>query len=981
MKDFIEFENPDDPIKRLRIRPEDTLEEIAKKMMECRKRGIRVTAVFNRVSLDNKNFSSIKDIKESYNEKIQVNESTNTRVGSFASDENITKPPSEDKDISTIDGTIEQEMRETAVEGIIPDTPKESISYIEVKQNETIEDVAKRLEKCHEEGIKAVALFDDVILDNVSTSSSNEIITAYKEQRDINKALNDAGIILERGFKYESKFKVNAREIRVGKYDRIQEIIQKLKFCRDNGIAAFVNFNGVQLNSYDYINFRLDDPYRIMKWYENEQKALRNKEKEQARSAQEIADSSMANSQINSASSIDSSINNLNSIDQGAKEAATIAIGGTAYQLGSQVDDALIGDSSSRFNMRTDSLMNQNIATPRTDIPAMTDNNKGGISNTRSEQDSKKQASQEQAQKPNDTTPTAITGKDRVAVAEEGARGAVGDAGDVSVQVEAQVPKNTPGKVSGEATAKIKRETNVRNKLLYDPDARNMRRISNMGATDNDVDDEDDIPAQNEGEESETTPNDVSLTTANIPDENEEGNDSPKATSNNEAPKKKKKKKDLKKLIWQFIKKHPYVLAAVGGAAIFLLILVFFLEAPEFNGTQTDQNQSSSSYSSTCDAIDLHNTSMTRSEFITKTQEYYAKIDKDYAKVFSSNAGTIYDVATKNGINPEMVIVRAESEGYSPGASKNNYWGMGCTNSGGYQACISYKSFSDSVLGYVKNISKYDSVSAMMSKYAYIGSYWYKNMSGGSSKGGCYYYEYIKQFMDSSRATEVEQICGSSNNCNFDGSGNCVATTDADQLAYAKWQVYKMAGSRERIFGIPPDECKTPTISPGCVLYAQSDPKWGSIHLGKSSSTMSGSGCAVTSIAIGIKCSGTQIADGTFDAGVFIRKLNSGSCFTESGAIYWDCKAITEIAPNVKLKANIRQIKSYTPEQKKEMASGFDAGNTFVLLHFKNSQHPRGHYVVFTSISGNNFIVKDPAGGKISQVPVEDIDQIVAYSY
>ena len=43
---------------------------------------------------------------------------------------------------------------------------------------------------------------------------------------------------------------------------------------------------------------------------------------------------------------------------------------------------------------------------------------------------------------------------------------------------------------------------------------------------------------------------------------------------------------------------------------------------------------------------------------------------------------TIYDIATKNGINPEMVIIRAESEGYSPGASKNNYWGMGCTNTG-----------------------------------------------------------------------------------------------------------------------------------------------------------------------------------------------------------------------------------------------------------------------------------------------------------
>ena len=42
-----------------------------------------------------------------------------------------------------------------------------------------------------------------------------------------------------------------------------------------------------------------------------------------------------------------------------------------------------------------------------------------------------------------------------------------------------------------------------------------------------------------------------------------------------------------------------------------------------------------------------------------------------------------------------------------------------------------------------------------------------------------------------------------------------------------------------------------------------------------------------------------------------------------------------------------------------------------MLVHFENSAHPRGHYVVVTSINGNEIIAKDPAGGKVSNVNIK----------
>lgn len=377
-----------------------------------------------------------------------------------------------------------------------------------------------------------------------------------------------------------------------------------------------------------------------------------------------------------------------------------------------------------------------------------------------------------------------------------------------------------------------------------------------------------------------------------------------------------------------------------------------------------------------CEEMSISSTVLSRDEFITKLESYYGSSTSNYGTDFRENAGKIYDLATRNGINPELIVVRADIEGYSP-VSKGfgtyyNYWGIGCYNNQPLSKCISYDSFDDGVLGFINNVSSYDSLSSMMKKYAYIGDYWYN--PGDSGAGGCYFYPYIKKYMSASRANEIEPYCVKGNTCNGD---ECLKTNDEDQLAYSMYQVEVMASKRNSIFNITSDFCSG--YSQNCTLFAQGDSRWKNIKLGNSNSTMGASGCAVTSIAIGISCSGTEIAVANFDAGKLINTLNEGACFTNSGAIMWGCAAIKKIAPNVSLYTT-ESLSSKTDGYKRNVINGYNTSDKFVLVHFENSEHPRGHYVVVTSINGNIISAKDPAGGKMSNVNLKYVDQVVVYS-
>lgn len=204
-----------------------------------------------------------------------------------------------------------------------------------------------------------------------------------------------------------------------------------------------------------------------------------------------------------------------------------------------------------------------------------------------------------------------------------------------------------------------------------------------------------------------------------------------------------------------------------------------------------------------CSDIPLSQTSLSRQEFIDLVNNNVS------SSVFKANAGKIYDISIKNNFNPEMVVIRASLEGgFTEQGGKNNYWGIACFN--GSSKCKEYSSFDEGVLAYINNIKGHNYTSAynMMLSYAYIGDYWFN--PGGSGLGGCYYFEHIKTYLPEDRISEISDACQSTKSCQKGGIGDCLKTTDADQQAYAKWQVSKMTAERERIFGIPAEECPEP---------------------------------------------------------------------------------------------------------------------------------------------------------------------------
>ncbi len=199
----------------------------------------------------------------------------------------------------------------------------------------------------------------------------------------------------------------------------------------------------------------------------------------------------------------------------------------------------------------------------------------------------------------------------------------------------------------------------------------------------------------------------------------------------------------------------------------------------------------------------VHTTSLTKEEFVSKMRSYCNSRDcsSTFLEVFLPQAEMIYNVSVANNVNPELVVIRAFVEGFSPGRSRNNYWGIGCTNEGGLSACHSYSSFEEGIKGFANTVKNYETASDMMQKYAYIGKYWYN--PGNWSLGGCKYFPYIQEYMSAERASVVSGVCNSGSSCESGGVGNCTLTTDEDQTAYAVWQVNKKMGPlRYNIFGL-----------------------------------------------------------------------------------------------------------------------------------------------------------------------------------
>lgn len=396
-----------------------------------------------------------------------------------------------------------------------------------------------------------------------------------------------------------------------------------------------------------------------------------------------------------------------------------------------------------------------------------------------------------------------------------------------------------------------------------------------------------------------------------------------------------------------------------------------------YYGHQTEiKRVNSSTLAYGCSEINMKTTSLTRDQFIQAVNNY--AVGRVSIRPLSDIAGVIYDMGVQNNVNPELVFIRAAVEGYSPGGSTNNFWGIGCTNTGGANACHTYSSVTEGVLAFLQNVSQYDTLEAMMRKYAYLGDYWYN--PGSSSLGGCYYAPHIYPNGVPSR---VSAAC-SGGSCTKNG-GSCTPTTDEDHHAYAMFQAKGMFERRKDIFNLESDDCENTAgtggivTGPGaCTLWAQGDPSWSSDKLGNSSKTMSSSGCLVTAITMAMSCSGTPLTE-NINPKVFLNKLNANNAFSGPNYI-WDIgdRVIRSIAPGFINRTDIQTNKIHNTVVSK--LNQYNSSKNMIVFQINNSAHSQ-HWVLFKSLNGNTITVYDPAGGRINTYPTTDVVRLRVYSF
>lgn len=292
------------------------------------------------------------------------------------------------------------------------------------------------------------------------------------------------------------------------------------------------------------------------------------------------------------------------------------------------------------------------------------------------------------------------------------------------------------------------------------------------------------------------------------------------------------KKKIIKQKLFSLIKKHPWILGVFATMFIIIIILLLMGGAAGADDAESSENASNSMLGG-CSEFPMKSTSLSEDEFAELLKKNLSPTGNDNARIrqgketFIANADTIYKIATDNSVNPELVVVRAIAEGFTPGMKNgiptNNYWGMGVYN--GQSDGIHYSSFDEGVLGFVQNVSQYATVTDMMSRYGYIGDYWAN--AGSNSLGGCQFVSNIQPYYDNQeRASEVLDICNK-NSCPWEtvngtavisNTSNCERTNQEDQLAYAKFNAHNMVVIRQTIFELSAVDCTSYVDGAGTVI-------------------------------------------------------------------------------------------------------------------------------------------------------------------
>ncbi len=153
--------------------------------------------------------------------------------------------------------------------------------------------------------------------------------------------------------------------------------------------------------------------------------------------------------------------------------------------------------------------------------------------------------------------------------------------------------------------------------------------------------------------------------------------------------------------------------------------------------------------------------------------------------------------------------------------------------------------------------------------------------------------------------------------------------------------------------------------------WRQYDETWGGISLGGSSATMKSAGCLVTSVAIQIARSQTQIASlpsgySEFNPGAFVTQLNNNGGLDGGGNFYWSDNGYASLAPNWHHGYSVNLSTSDNATLAKaisdELSTPYDGKyQKFIILFIWHGSYP-SHYVAVNGVENGVVTIFDPAG-------------------
>ncbi|MBQ9181771.1 MAG: SpoIID/LytB domain-containing protein [Bacilli bacterium] len=138
--------------------------------------------------------------------------------------------------------------------------------------------------------------------------------------------------------------------------------------------------------------------------------------------------------------------------------------------------------------------------------------------------------------------------------------------------------------------------------------------------------------------------------------------------------------------------------------------------------------------------------------------------------------------------------------------------------------------------------------------------------------------------------------------------------------------------------------------------WKQTDPRWGSVLLGTGTANIHNIGCLLTSTAIQIARSGTEVTTPDFDPGVLGNCMRQAGAFGSNGALLaWAANKQHCAAPNFDFDYMTSATGSKSAISSK-LASILSDSNSYVII----SVNSGGHWVAVIDVNGSEVTIIDP---------------------